>query len=181
MGCNTGDLTNKIFSEIIQLDRYALGYGVDVDQALICRAKFRFPQIKFHTCDASSSSFIKDIQSWSRHERFDLVTCFGTTMWIHIHHGDEGLATFLRSLTKLSSSYLILEPQPSKCYRHARKRMRKSKITIPEAMNKIQWRGDKMIYENIDRTLSNAGFALVKNLGNTKWKRRILLYFRSTV
>ena len=175
MGCNAGDLTNEIFSNIVQLDQNALGYGVDVDRNLIKRAKSRFRKIEFDTLDASSSSFVENIQSKTR--SFDLVTCFGTTMWIHLHHGDKGLETFLRRLATLSSSYLVLEPQPTKCYRSAKKRMKRSKIQIPEATKHLQWvKSNEILHSSIDRVLSKCGFRLVENLGHTKWKRRILLY-----
>ena len=175
VGCNAGDLTNEIFTNIFQLDENAFGYGVDVDKHLIERAKSRFGRMEFDTLDASSSSFVKHIQS--KIPSFDLVTCFGTTMWIHLHHGDVGLKAFLLRLVSLSSSYIILEPQPLKCYKSAKKRMKRSKIQIPEATKQLQWvKSNEMLYSKIDQILSESGFALLKTLGHTKWNRRILLY-----
>merc|ERR1712059_96084 len=56
--------------------------------------------------------------------RFDLVCVFSVTMWVHLNHGDEGLRSFLSLLCRLGR-YLLLEPQPWKCYQTASRRMRR--------------------------------------------------------
>ena len=45
--------------------------------------------------------------------RFDLISIFSTTMWIHIHSGDDGLKEFLKRTCEMTNAILI-EPQPSK-------------------------------------------------------------------
>jgi hypothetical protein len=44
---------------------------------------------------------------------FHLTTIFSTTMWIHIHGGDDGLRSFLERACQWTAKYLLVEPQPS--------------------------------------------------------------------
>jgi hypothetical protein len=64
---------------------------------------------------------------------FHVTTIFSTTMWIHIHSGDDGLHAFLTRACHYTQTYLIIEPQPSNCYRKANVRLRKMKR--PELFN----------------------------------------------
>jgi len=64
---------------------------------------------------------------------FHLTTIFSTTMWIHIHSGDDGLHAFLTRACNYTQKYIIIEPQPSNCYRKANVRLRKMKR--PELFN----------------------------------------------
>jgi hypothetical protein len=64
---------------------------------------------------------------------FHLTTIFSTTIWIHIHSGDDGLYAFLTRACNHTQKYIIIEPQPSKCYRKANVRLRKMKR--PELFN----------------------------------------------
>lgn len=57
-------------------------------------------------------------------EPFDLVFAFGITMWIHLNNGDQALFEFLHTISSLSR-VLIVEAQPWKCYKNAKKRLRK--------------------------------------------------------
>jgi len=56
-----------------------------------------------------------------RHRRvcFDLCSIFSTTMWIHVHSGDEGLKLFLKRASAMCN-VLLIEPQPSKWYGYFR-------------------------------------------------------------
>ena len=56
-----------------------------------------------------SKDFLKSIGK----QKFDLTSIFSTTMWIHIHSGDDGLVAFLERACSLTE-YLLVEPQPSK-------------------------------------------------------------------
>ena len=63
-------------------------------------------------------------------------------MWIHIHHGDEGLKSLLKSICTLCH-YLLIEPQPSRCYRNVNTRLRKLNLEqIDVSVNKLQMRCD---------------------------------------
>jgi len=44
---------------------------------------------------------------------FHLTTIFSTTMWIHVHGGDDGLRSFLVRACQWTANYLLVEPQPS--------------------------------------------------------------------
>ena len=44
---------------------------------------------------------------------FHLTTIFSTTMWIHVHGGDDGLKSFLERACDWTSKFLLVEPQPS--------------------------------------------------------------------
>lgn len=50
---------------------------------------------------------------------FDLCSIFSTTMWIHVHSGDEGLKLFLKRASAMCN-VLLIEPQPSKWYGYFR-------------------------------------------------------------
>ena len=54
-----------------------------------------------------------------------LVTCFSTTMWVHVNLGDDGLHLFLGELANAADVALVVEPQPWRCYRSAVQRLRR--------------------------------------------------------
>ena len=47
-----------------------------------------------------------------------IIIIFSVTMWIHLHHGDVGLGRFLQLISGFGD-YILLEPQPWKCYQTA--------------------------------------------------------------
>ena len=81
--------------------------GLDVDPTLIERAnKKTFSeddiQAKFQDCNLFNANDHKSkcpsflsLNGTSDFHRFDLTTKLSTTMWIHIHAGDDGLQAFL--------------------------------------------------------------------------------------
>ena len=107
-------------------------WAVDLDDQLIQRAKTQFSvddRLEFRTLDLMSESSADELRSYLRScgdERpvFDLVTVFSVTMWIHINHGDEGLRELVRRLVD-TARFVLVEPQPWKCYQTAARRMRK--------------------------------------------------------
>ena len=44
---------------------------------------------------------------------FHLTSIFSTTMWIHVHAGDEGLKSFIERACSWTKRFLLIEPQPS--------------------------------------------------------------------
>lgn len=44
---------------------------------------------------------------------FHLTSIFSTTMWIHVHAGDEGLKSFVERACSWTKQFLLIEPQPS--------------------------------------------------------------------
>ncbi|MCL7025744.1 hypothetical protein MKW94_017173 [Papaver nudicaule] len=52
-------------------------------------------------------------------EKYDTITCFSVTKWIHLNWGDEGLLTLFHNIWTLlrPGGVLVLEPQPWKSYK----------------------------------------------------------------
>jgi hypothetical protein len=113
-----------------------------------------------------------------RRRPFDLVCCYSITMWIHLHHGDAGLRSFLSRLASLTHN-LIVEPQPWSCYRNARERWRRCGKQDPVHMATLAWRKD--VEQRIVDFLASdeVGMRLRADLGSTKWQRRVLWFERS--
>mmetsp|Transcript_2464 Transcript_2464/g.3567 ORF Transcript_2464/g.3567 Transcript_2464/m.3567 type:complete len:414 (-) Transcript_2464:142-1383(-) len=91
-------------------------------------------------------------------KQFDVTTIFSTTMWIHVHSGDDGLTSFLKRACDITRKLLIVEPQPSKCYRNINTRLRK--MNQPEIPNisteTLQMR--HAIETEVERVIVSCGF-----------------------
>ncbi|KAL9183389.1 hypothetical protein ACHAXT_005176 [Thalassiosira profunda] len=135
-------------------------------------------------------------------QSFHLTTIFSTTMWIHVHAGDDGLRAFLERASQWTKRYLLIEPQPSGCpavlflqsYRKANVRLRK--MGRPElddvSSSRLKMRPD--IEKEIENIVLGCGFrrvALDELEGErnesvegetqrdvTKWNRTVHLYER---
>jgi hypothetical protein len=137
LGCNEGDLSLEmsqllasIYTESSDMRRHVQMVGLDIDPELITRAQSKFHRrtesngnnCAFYVCNlldeqdhmSRCKSFLNE-KSSSTQLRFDLMSIFSTTMWLHIHAGDEGLKQFIKRCCDLSDMILI-EPQPSKWY-----------------------------------------------------------------
>jgi hypothetical protein len=104
--------------------------GVDIDGVLITRAKKKTAElasgdaVEFLHVDVMTADFNKQLGAFLEQakrpptapRKFDLVTCFSVTMWIHLNHGDDGLWRFLETVSDMTE-HLLVEPQPWKCYR----------------------------------------------------------------
>jgi hypothetical protein len=55
-------------------------------------------------------------------QRFDVITCMSVTKWIHLNHGDAGIAHFFKACYEMlnEGGLLIVEPQPWKSYQRRR-------------------------------------------------------------
>ena len=206
LGCNEGDLSLALSSEIMGKESsdeiFMHCLGLDIDEELIERAQskkksasaagekdssnaLRF-HAEFHECNLNdakdhmekSEEFLKQ----SGITRFDLTSIFSTTMWIHIHSGDDGLVAFLERACSLTN-YLLIEPQPSKCYRSVNVRLRR--MNRPEediSVDRLKMREN--IEESIDRVVTSFGFKKVTipndevQNSRTKWKRKLQIYKR---
>eukprot|EP00027_Filamoeba_sp_ATCC50430_P004875 CAMPEP_0168542566 /NCGR_PEP_ID=MMETSP0413-20121227/1413_1 /TAXON_ID=136452 /ORGANISM="Filamoeba nolandi, Strain NC-AS-23-1" /LENGTH=189 /DNA_ID=CAMNT_0008572445 /DNA_START=42 /DNA_END=608 /DNA_ORIENTATION=- len=132
VGCNEGDLSIEVLRLLQhQCSNSSINLlGIDVDSVLIERAsskKSSEDKIEFHTIDMMDNnalSFLKDFLHKHQREKFDLVTCFSITMWIHLNHNDEGLNEFLNRVSSVAHN-LIIEPQPWQSYKNAVKRHKK--------------------------------------------------------
>ncbi|KAI9908611.1 hypothetical protein PsorP6_004373 [Peronosclerospora sorghi] len=163
--------------------------GVDLDKGLIERAVRKSVQltagdvVKFCHVDVMSSDFSKTIAPYLEmakrsiaERKFDLVTCFSVTMWIHLNNGDDGLWKFLETVSDMTE-HLIIEPQTWKCYRNAQKRLKRMRVEVPQSFHEIKVRTD--VVERIDAFLLAAGrFRYKAQLGKTNWSRCVVLYSR---
>ena len=116
------DLTSAIFQTFSNDSLRVL--GVDLDQHLVDRARDNFTvedRLEFECVDIMGDSFQEDVDRFlRRHKRskFDLVTVFSVTMWVHLNHGDQGLEELVGRLVAVAACVLV-EPQPWKCYQTA--------------------------------------------------------------
>ena len=174
----TASLGSHLFSETPSENLKIL--GVDVDPVLIQRSRSNHtdPSLTFLVADLMDSQVrSKVIEQWlltNQGEAFDLVTCFSVTLWIHINHGDNGLQEFLRYISSVSK-YLIIEPQPWKCYRTAMRRMKRNGCSTFPKFETLKWRTD--VDQKISDFLSqDCGMILKETLGTTDWDRKLLLF-----
>jgi len=143
--CDLGCNSGELTYEMSLLCKPVRAVGVDIDQHLIQEAPFT------------------------------LISCFATTMWIHLNAGDDGLQRFLK-LASSKCRYLLIEPQPYHCYRRAWKRCRKLGLSLPFKTKDIKiTRPEVFILEFLSNECS---MNLVKNFGTTSWDRSIFLHER---
>ena len=162
--------------------------AIDADDGLIATAKdkllddnidyFTRNSIHFSTLNLMDidnvNEVFKEYLNRFQKEQFDLMFCFSVTMWIHLNHGDDGLELFFKTAKKWCK-YLVLEPQPWKCYRTASRRMRRANQPDFEYLNKIKYQCDKLL-PYITNMCVNCGFAVKQVFGETGWKRPIILF-----
>lgn len=156
--------------------------GIDVDKVLIQRAKELHKDIDDHVTfehldimEEKAEKRLKDFLSVHDRSEFDLITCFSVSMWIHLNHGDVGLNNFVKKLSTVTK-YLLLEPQPWKCYRTAARRMRKLGQPEFEHLGSLKVSGQEELDMFLMGICSDCGFQVVKEFGETNWKRRLVLF-----
>ena len=188
--------TDKTQSNDAQRPLFVL--GVDVDAELIKRAaekatkvietaekpnKLRFSHanvMEKDAFDAIINDFFSDFNSSNgKPSKFDLITCFSVTMWIHLNHGDEGLFQFLSRLSEMAE-HLIIEPQPWKCYRNAQKRLERLGVTVPSSFLALEIKEN--VLDKIETFLCcEERFPFKCKLGKTNWSRPVTLYSRTKI
>ncbi|XP_068121205.1 RNA 5'-monophosphate methyltransferase [Hyperolius riggenbachi] len=186
VGCNTGELSIGLYnhlrkpqegSEELQDVHFLC---CDIDSDLITRAKtanLSPDSITFCSLDIMDPSSLAVLQNFLGkfgRSTFDIGFCMSITMWIHLNHGDNGLVEFLKRLTALCD-YLLVEPQPWKCYRSAARRLRKLGKQDFDHFHTLSIRGamDEQITNILTR---HGGSDIVHRFGNTSWDRSLLLY-----
>jgi SAM-dependent methyltransferase len=197
IGCNEGDLTLEVAKLVftrMQPHATLLVTGVDIDPVLIERAQTKAMsqsnndniQIQFQVCDVLAEDFA---QQQCMNMTVDLTTVFSTTMWIHIHGGDQGLRRVLRRICQCTKLYIIMEPQSSRSYRDASTRLRRrggenldlenlqlranAEITIREILKENG-------FEQVDGAADNGGTENDASAfdAKTAWNRSLQLYRR---
>ncbi|XP_076768186.1 RNA 5'-monophosphate methyltransferase [Arvicanthis niloticus] len=190
VGCNSGDLSVALYKHFLSLTDGETCSGAsrelrllccDIDPVLVERAEkdCPFPDgLTFITLDIMDqenrkvplSSFLSQFGR----SVFDIVFCMSVTMWIHLNHGDRGLCEFLAHISSLCS-YLLLEPQPWKCYRAAARRLRKLGLHNFDHFHSLAIRGD-MASQIVRILTQDYGMELARCFGNTSWDRSLLLF-----
>jgi len=218
LGCNEGDLTIAMASSLWKAvhnnkKQTVRCLGLDIDSTLIERASNKFScevvddkekeefMPVFKDCNLCSSdahnnacsSFFADstktYQEKIPRKMFSLTTIFSTTMWIHIHSGDDGLTKFLERACGWTKKYLLIEPQHSGCYRKAKVRLRKMKRPeIDVSAERLKMRNQ--IENEIEKVVTGCGFRRVKidleadeqvDDVRTAWNRTLQLYERTEI
>ena len=155
--------------------------GVDIDSLLIDRAKENNTvkdDISFLALDLMSDSedvmkILRTFLDGLNKTRFDLICVFSVTMWIHLNHGDKGLRTFINLLCR-QTRFLLLEPQPWKCYQTAARRMRKLGKPEFEKMKDLEIRGPG-VEQGILEMCKEEGMVVEVEFGETQWNRKLIL------
>lgn len=181
LGCNEGELTVPFFQRLLAVlppGRAHRALGLDIDPALAGRAAARsaeLPEISFAAADVTDARLLSSRLSSLAPGRLSLVSLFSTTMWLHVHLGDEGFAGFLRGVAG-RCELLLVEPQPKRAYRKINKRlgaMKRPAVDIGGLETLDDLEGE------MDRTMGGEGFERVggENEGKrTAWGRGIVLY-----
>lgn len=153
----------------------------DIDPLLIERAQQFSPfpaSISFANLDIMDSAarepFLSSYLGRFGRSAFDIGFCMSVTMWIHLNHGDSGLRELLSLLSSLCT-YLLIEPQPWKCYRAAARRLRKLGRSDFDHFRSLAINGD--MAERITQILTrDCAMELVCCFGSTSWDRSLLLF-----
>ncbi|XP_076270262.1 putative RNA methyltransferase CG11342 [Rhynchophorus ferrugineus] len=180
VGCNAGDLTVAIYSffkNTINIKNCKV-LGFDIDPTLIQRAveKYNSSDVTFKCIDIMNDDHFGEIERYLSElncNKFDVVFCFSISMWIHLNHGDDGLKLFLSKVSKLTD-FLVIEPQPWKCYRTAIKRLKQSNCEFPKFK-------ELKIRQNIEDYIENfivneCRLLKVAESVRTDWGRKILFF-----
>lgn len=94
-------------------------------------------------------------------------------MWVHLNEGDAGLRSFLEYVSNIGQ-FLIVEPQPWKCYRSAVRRTKKLKCQQYEQFATLEWR--QTVESDIEHYLKeHCGMKLQERFGQTEWERTVCL------
>jgi hypothetical protein len=123
IGCNEGDMTIEVSKAISARFNDEDGdlsihvTGVDLDDTLIQRARQKneaSPKSCIHANFLQGDMCSPEQLETSIPNRVDLMSLFSTSMWLHIHAGDEGFREILKQLCGKTEKFFLIEPQPSK-------------------------------------------------------------------
>mmetsp|Transcript_20650 Transcript_20650/g.34067 ORF Transcript_20650/g.34067 Transcript_20650/m.34067 type:complete len:259 (+) Transcript_20650:64-840(+) len=170
VGCNDGTLTDHFRRELVHRGgaKVVTALGIEIDPKLVKQGNEMFKECRFKTVDIIADSD----DEWNSGQTFDVVSCFGVTMWVHLNYGDEGLIKLLGKLCKYATTSVILEPQTWKNYTKAKKRLRRSNLEVPMRM---QTTGKIAVGELIDKTMMTYFEEKIVH-GVTRWGRSVIEY-----
>ncbi|XP_014681918.1 PREDICTED: pre-miRNA 5'-monophosphate methyltransferase-like [Priapulus caudatus] len=185
IGCNSGSLTVAMYEHLtanhqVPLDQFHI-LACDLDPVLIERAQetTKYPHnIQYVTLDIMKHALAEEvmesfIKKYSK-SKLDITFCFSITMWIHLQNGDDGLKRFLKEVA-LRTQYLLIEPQPWKCYKSAMRRVRKLDCDDFVHFKNLKLRNQ--VEEEINNFLKyQCSMEVMAQFGSTRWKRKLTLY-----
>lgn len=179
------NLTCALHNRLSEGGQEVRSLGVDLDPLLVQRAvegnSCRQGEVAFLTLDLLGprdqvlSTLTGFLEEQGR-AQFDLVCVFSVTMWVHLHHGDEGLRQFLSILCGLARR-VVLEPQPWKCYKTAERRAKRAGEEAFPALQGLKVRGPG-VEEGVLGMCLEEGMEVEQELGTNNWSRRLLLLKR---
>ncbi|XP_063914141.1 probable RNA methyltransferase CG11342 [Zophobas morio] len=182
LGSNAGDLTISLSNFLKEKQCLCNILGVDIDPVLVQRSNEKvqtMDNVEFLCLDfmnESSRILIKDYLKKRKLTRFDAISCFSITMWIHLNYGDEGLKTFLSEICNLGN-LIILEPQPWKCYRSAVKRLKLSNANFP-LFKELKIR--QTVEDEIEQFMLNLHATKIYQSDLGDWGRKLIIFKTST-
>ncbi|CAG2060473.1 unnamed protein product, partial [Timema podura] len=177
------DLTQCLYEFLI--DRCCGGtchiLGVDIDPVLVERARhsnIHRDNVLYDcvdvTCDQDREELFSQYLWKHGRAKFDIVFCFSVTMWIHLNSGDEGLTKFLTDICR-QTDWLVVEPQPWKCYKEAERRLRRSGGGSFPLFPSLTMRG--RVERDIESILQQqCQFTKVLETSKTRWNRKLSFY-----
>lgn len=153
----------------------------DIDPVLIERAmeknshtsNIHFVTLNLMDRVSAQETFVSFLKQFNR-TKFDITFCFSLTMWIHLQNGDEGLKDFLKQISTLSR-YVLIEPQPWKCYKSAARRVKKLGGPDFDHYKDLKIRDSVEEYVN-NFLISDCAMEVVVRFGSTTWGRTLTLY-----
>eukprot|EP00730_Choanoeca_flexa_P018929 TRINITY_DN9231_c0_g1_i1.p2 TRINITY_DN9231_c0_g1~~TRINITY_DN9231_c0_g1_i1.p2 ORF type:complete len:268 (+),score=49.85 TRINITY_DN9231_c0_g1_i1:2489-3292(+) len=191
IGCNTGELTSSLLShwhanELKQRPFYAL--GLDIDPSLIERGQRKYShlgdRLELDAVNVAHAEQTKErLEAFlNKHgrEKFDLITLFSVTMWLHVHNGDDGLKRILQQLASYTDA-MLLEPQIPKCYKSAKRRMTRAGVALPPYLESVELKGDQLLPAIQRMVKEDCQLPHVVEIGDTHWDRTLTLYTRQPV
>ncbi|GBG32381.1 Pre-miRNA 5'-monophosphate methyltransferase [Hondaea fermentalgiana] len=179
IGCNDGTLTREFRAALLSKGGASKveAFGVDIDADLIARGQRMYSADEVQLVADDVAAHDHEAQIVSTAKAYDLVTCFGVTMWVHLNYGDEGLLRLLRRLAHCTRGSLVIEPQLWKSYKNAKRRLRRAGANIPESFVSIGVGSQEELDEMVHCALSSH-FTGHTKLGTTaNWGRNVWEYF----
>lgn len=189
IGCNEGDLSIQIYNrakeELPTVDIHLL--GIDIDEDLIQKAQLKYgqhPNCVFMAKDVLTQDCITTMQQYLSvlgTPTFHFISLFSITMWLHVHCGDEVFYGFLTKIASMCQS-LLIEPQPWRCYRTAKKRLVKNSVALPrylrreEALQSTDTARDMIDYIVRQGIKSEVYW----HLGEEEWGRPIVIFHQES-
>ena len=209
VGCNEGDLTIEmalLATKDLPKHVSVKVLGLDLDSELISRASIKLDAmrhssslpsnctIEFNTCnltlpasyseDGVVQTFLQscgDTSSCIQSNTFSFITLFSVTMWVHLQVGDDQFKSFLHNICNLTSSSILIEPQPWKCYRAAARRCRKQSLpSFPYPPDTLKLTDIDDVVRSIVIEECHFSSRCSWSLGTESWGRTLVVYHRET-